>query len=459
MTTGVSAFKIPTPWRDRPTFDGKTAGSLKRFIRNIRIVIEQGKITDVKVQKSTICSYLEDEDIREQWMTLPKFESGTLDEWLKEIEELYPELKTVEIGSLRKLRTICKKHEGLTLEDRGAVLRFNLSFLTEANKLMVEPALITNLQLVEMYLDVLDEDVSDQVRTMMHQMKFWTDRGIYSGPTGTSQAATAASTTTTSTTAGTSTSTTTATPAAQTTTTTAKVEREEDSLPIKEVMNITESLAKSVSLGLTDGTRSNGLANSKDVGTSIKKEFTAKFDLFKEELAKIRDSQELMEKQSAQVEERLGETIKKQFAQSEKSYKATFEQQVRQLPPHMESNSNHGDSNHNHQERQYQDNRQGGYNQGGYNSNNNYARPDDRKCFYCNGDHLIKDCGPKFEHIDAGKIIIENGAIRLPGGQYLPNSPPWKTKKERVDDYYARGAGRTTGPLSSSIRKSSLLSE
>lgn len=131
----------------------------------------------------------------------------------------------------------------------------------------------------------------------------------------------------------------------------------------------------------------------------------------------------------------------------EQNLKATFTQNVRDTPPHMVNNQGgDGRSGNNQDYRQdnyNNQNRQGNwgnsYNNNGY--GNNYNRADDRRCFFCLGDHLIRDCNTKNEYIDTGKIIIENGTIKLGNGAPLPPFPGWKSKKDRIDEYYAKNGG------------------
>ncbi|KAJ6566277.1 hypothetical protein B0H19DRAFT_940940, partial [Mycena capillaripes] len=139
----VANFKIPVPWdSNRPQFDGRTASSLKRFLRNLKEIFEKGKITEDIDRKQRTVDYLTDEDTRQQWEALPHFESGTFKDWVAEIQELFPELEDDRVGSLAKLEKICKDAQGIEVQDLGGLRRFSASFLNEANKLLLAPAAI-----------------------------------------------------------------------------------------------------------------------------------------------------------------------------------------------------------------------------------------------------------------------------------------------------------------------------
>ncbi|KAJ7814949.1 hypothetical protein B0H14DRAFT_2603774 [Mycena olivaceomarginata] len=89
-----------------------------------------------------------------------------------------------------------------------------------------------------------------------------------------------------------------------------------------------------------------------------------------------------------------------------------------------------------------------GSNRGNNNySGNNYSCNDDKKCFYCKGDHFIAVCEKKFEDIDTDKIMIENNYMKLANGHAIPDGSSWKSKKQRVDDYYSDPANKAIRPV------------
>jgi hypothetical protein len=171
---GVANFRIPNPWdKSSPSFDGETASSLRKFIRNLRNIFTQGGIATDAAKKAKTLEYLQEDDVIEQWERLPTYTSGTFDEWVAEIEGFFPELEDAKVGSLKKMRRICSEHQDVPVNDLGAVRRFSIAFVNEADKLLMPPAALDNGQLVDMYLDCLEESFANNINAIIMQSKFF----------------------------------------------------------------------------------------------------------------------------------------------------------------------------------------------------------------------------------------------------------------------------------------------
>ena len=391
-------FKIPSPWdKNCPSFDGKSASSLQRFIRHCKMIIDQGGITDVKEQKVKFTDYVHDDDIREQWETLDHYKSGTLDEWVTSIEALYPEILDITSGSLEKLLRICGDNAGLERHQEGEVKRFSVAFLNEATKLMKAPAVLTDKELINMYLKCFEGSYAADIRVMMFQKVLLK---IDNPATAAAAAAVAA-------------------PPANATT---EVKRRGYNIPLKDVV----AIAEMISANWTGGpdTRASYVPANLSANTvpaaplarqlvPVKEEYDQKIESLSLALARVQDNTSLHDKK---WDDRL--------TKMESSFKASFAQLQRGAAPHTETVRN------NDQSGQQPSNREG--------QERGFRPQEDRKCFYCNKDHLIRDCRFKDEHIDMGRIVIENGLMKLANGQNIPRHPEWKSKKERVDDYYSQ---------------------
>ncbi|KAJ6464808.1 hypothetical protein DFH09DRAFT_1112999 [Mycena vulgaris] len=135
----------------------------------------------------------------------------------------------------------------------------------------------------------------------------------------------------------------------------------------------------------------------------IKQDFNDKLESFANDIAQMKDREVLREKC-------LLETLA--------SLKASFTQGTRDPPPHQEQFRN-----------------KDSYNQGGggnQSRNNEECRNNDER-----PRNEERDCPEKQEHINNGRIIMEKKIIKLSNGQQIPSFPPYKSRKERVDDYYA----------------------
>jgi hypothetical protein len=118
----VANFRIPVPWdKNSPTFDGKSASSLRRLLHHMGTIITVGSITDEGEKKDKALEYPSNQDIIEQWERLPTFANGSYEDWVKEIEELFPELGDAKVGSREKLDQICEEYQDIPVTDPGLV--------------------------------------------------------------------------------------------------------------------------------------------------------------------------------------------------------------------------------------------------------------------------------------------------------------------------------------------------
>jgi hypothetical protein len=163
----VANFRIPVPWdNNSPTFDGQSTSALRRFLRHMGTIITVGGITDETEKKEKSLEYISNQDVVEQWERLPSYTTGSYEDWVKEIEELFLELEDAKVGSRENLDKICEEYQDISVMEPGLVRRFSLAFTNEAEKLKKAPAAIENGQLVDMYLDCLEDSFMSNIRTL-----------------------------------------------------------------------------------------------------------------------------------------------------------------------------------------------------------------------------------------------------------------------------------------------------
>ncbi|KAJ6456026.1 hypothetical protein C8R47DRAFT_1082542 [Mycena vitilis] len=149
-------------------------------------------------------------------------------------------------------------------------------------------------------------------------------------------------------------------------------------------------------------------------------------------IASLRDQVSLVDKK---IEEKVDSSLKKSFVQN-----------VRDVPPHMEHNHGSGQNGGNGQGNSNAMVKSNGNNGG--NGNNNANKGANLSCFYCWFlEHYSSNCPYKQEHIDMGYVKFENGVIKLGDGRYIPRYPENKSRKERVDDYWAAQGKRRGSEL------------
>ncbi|KAJ7473485.1 hypothetical protein FB451DRAFT_1175120 [Mycena latifolia] len=296
-----------------PQFNGKTASSLKRFIRHCKMVIEGAGITTGKGKKDTMTDYLANNDIRDQMENLPAFQSGTLDEWIAEMEELYPEIQDFGVGSLERLK-ICEEYKGLEQSQQGLVKRYGVAFSNESNKLLKAPALVANRELVEYYLGAFEPHYEGDIRNMMNYSILMKDTIVGVTPP-------------------------------------ARwgyyhwhywVVRREDSVPLSTVMTIAEAISKrwiSASSNTKNlPTKKAFVAEAVTLEESFilkfKQEVSERLENFANEMALFKDSSILQEKHLQESINGLSQSLK-----------MTLAQMTRLQPPHLDMNVNNDNSN------------------------------------------------------------------------------------------------------------------
>lgn len=402
--TGHVSFKMPNGWdRNSPSFDGKTANSLKRFLKQCNSIISQGGLTRAADKKERVLEYV-DSDVQEQWESLDTYAAGTYEAWIKEIEALFPELEDWEKGSLDKLNRLCKQNRGITTSDLGQLRRFSKTFMVEAAKLLADPAAISNGKLVSMFEDCLDKSFADMVKLMRNHVSIMEKTNpalaVAAGIPGTAGATTG-------------------------------VRRRSDKPPIQEVIKVADSIALSSGVD-EDSDRDDFISSSLVSKTAsaevkgIKRELNSTVENITDEVAKLKDALAIQEKR-----------FKESLNQVENSFKHTFSQTMKDPPPHMGMTA--GPSRINPS--------------GPMPMPSGPLRNDkDNGCHYCwETDHRIANCDYKSEHIDIGYLSFDSGFMRLGNGAYIPRAPMDKSRKVRVDEYYASQGKPKGKPLRSSL--------
>ncbi|KAJ7487124.1 hypothetical protein FB451DRAFT_1363225 [Mycena latifolia] len=406
IANGASGFKVPNPWdKNSPSFDGQTADSLLKYFRHCEMIIEGANINDDKGKKAVLMKYV-DRPVQEIWEGLATFASDTFVKWSKEVRSLYPEIKELENGSLERIKEISAAARNLGRHQQGLIKRFGLTFGIEAKKISKPPCLLTNKQLVDLYLTSFEHDFRREIEMMIRQTQYYRDAaGPIQGP------ATRAGVNPNGTNTG-------------------DVERPEDTIPLQELFDMVNSMAKTYSGVTPVEVKLNGEARSisKDkipplsfdsTGgnqlVKIKTEIDERFDIFSNDIAQLKDGHKTQQKHIDSGFERLEKTVRQVMSQASRG-----------PAPHQELNTTI-DSGNKDQDRSLK----GGLFDRPYKSN------EDRACFYCliTG-HMVRDCPYKQEHIDAGQLIIEDNRMKMGDGTPLPSWPQDKSKKQRVDDYY-----------------------
>ncbi|KAJ6474806.1 hypothetical protein C8R45DRAFT_935333 [Mycena sanguinolenta] len=291
-------IKVPSPWdKNSPNFDGKTAESLMRYLKHCRMICVVAGLKDDQQRKQTVLSFLPIYT-QEEWQSLSKFLGGSFDEWITEIEYLFPEIRTFQIGSLKKLGEICRRQNGITKTDLGLIRRLNLSFTNEAEKLEKPPALVMNLKLVDEYLSCFSPQFCNEISQLMNQ-EIYQERKRCKDSFGVAGVAIALT----------------------------GVDRPEETMSFRDLMKMVETMAEGNTM--TSVAAANAITVGNSLGATspevvqLRAEVAEQFGIFAKEITRIGDAQ-------AVIKKNVVEGFKKQEDRDNDSFQ-WIEDQIRQI--------------------------------------------------------------------------------------------------------------------------------
>jgi hypothetical protein len=162
MPTGPR--RMPKPGeKNAPTFDPEKPEELGRFFERIEDWFAEDGIVDEDVKKKKIVKYL-DADSEIQWKAFSKFGQGSFAEFREQIMASYPKAEDVMKGSVTALKKRVKKIGPVDVDERDELLSLIRIMTAEVGKLkMIQPAIHTNRELVELFLSRLTQDFARRI--------------------------------------------------------------------------------------------------------------------------------------------------------------------------------------------------------------------------------------------------------------------------------------------------------
>jgi hypothetical protein len=154
---------IPAYARDAPRFSLTKPQELPRFLQHMEDMWNGAGIVDDETRKSHLGKYA-DQQSEDEWRTLDTYQLGfTWLEFKAELVANYPEVAAAERGTPARIRQLCREWEGIGLGELGALYAFRRAFLSQAKKLLMAPAVMSNRELVELFLWTLSEKMRSAV--------------------------------------------------------------------------------------------------------------------------------------------------------------------------------------------------------------------------------------------------------------------------------------------------------
>ncbi|KAJ7151290.1 hypothetical protein C8R43DRAFT_951107 [Mycena crocata] len=163
----AASFRVPYKWdKNVPKFTTDNHEELLLFVDQVVEILSLANMTEDAVKKEYFTSLL---PIRRKnlWRTLPRYISGSFEDFLSEIYKGYPEIKSGHSGSLIRLKKICEDYKGVGADKEGLLRRFGAEFKAEVTKLQRPPALIANVDSVKEYLQTLEPNFARAICAMI----------------------------------------------------------------------------------------------------------------------------------------------------------------------------------------------------------------------------------------------------------------------------------------------------
>ena len=160
MVCGPITSLIPSYARDAPKFCLSRPQELPRFLQQMEDMWNGAGVVDDEERKCLVGRYA-DQQSEDEWSALETYRKGY--SWLEfrtELLDNYPEVAAAERGTPARLRQLCLEQERIGLGDLGALYAFWRAFLSEAKKLLRAPAVMSNRELVEMFIGSLSEPMA-----------------------------------------------------------------------------------------------------------------------------------------------------------------------------------------------------------------------------------------------------------------------------------------------------------
>ena len=387
ITMGEKKQMVVPGTRDAPKFSADRPKELRRFIRQLEDLWKEAGIESDAEKKEGLGKYA-DQESEEEWKALDTYKREySWEDFKKEILENYPEASAAERGTPARIRQIVREADGIEMGDTPKLYAYRRAFLAEANKLKQPPAVMSNRELVELFVGGLSLNFGQAVLQYLGGMQ----RGKKKEEDEKDPD---------------------------------KKKRPEDRYDLTEVCRVAGEVSENaqgmlayrwtVAGGLQGSKRGSSLVQSSSSGMEPSN-FSNKLEILEESQALEKDRLDAVNKQWGARFDGLENMIKSLLTQSQEKPSSTFIQSVGQ-----------GGGSHPHSENVP------------VRGNKNSSNGSEIICYGCGvPGHFQNNCERVKGLVQSGAIIYNrDGRVCLPDGSRVPNIPPGASLADRVEKYY-----------------------
>ena len=146
-----------------PHFDKEKPIELLRFVEQMEDLFKEYGVSEDQAKKRYLGKYT-DQKTEFEWRAFDTYDSSSsYEEFKAALIDDYPEAKMAGKGTLSNLRKICKEHQCIHVDDFAELKSLTRSFEAEQKLLLKPPALVSNRELVDLFLGCLKEALQTQV--------------------------------------------------------------------------------------------------------------------------------------------------------------------------------------------------------------------------------------------------------------------------------------------------------
>ena len=154
---------MPSPSsRDAPKFHYEKPRELNQFIRWVEELFEKHGVKSDTTKIKYLGAYA-DACTEREWEAMSSSASRNFASFKKEIIESYPEANDEMHGSMIELKRIINCYSNLMPEDLAQLQAYRCAFTAEAKKLWADPPLLSNHEVVNKFLQPLDESFQERI--------------------------------------------------------------------------------------------------------------------------------------------------------------------------------------------------------------------------------------------------------------------------------------------------------